>query len=400
MLTLIKHALRMRRTQSAATFLSVALAAAVVFALALSFMGVQNGLDASRERLGADLMVIPADAAVDLDQNALLFTGAPANMYMPSDVEARVAAVAGVERTTAQFYGQTLDASCCSATGPARLIGYDAATDWVVAPWAGAASSGVLGKSQIVAGVNLVSDFEGGGTILGHNVELAASLDATGTDLDGSVLMDIDEVRAFVKDTPELAYLWDEHGSPDGLVSCVLVDVAEGQRDAVISQLSSIEGIAVIEGSGAVEKVADQLGSVFAIMAGAALLLVAATLFQLFARFFSLAWDRKSELALYRALGASRREVSLLIGGEAAVLVGGGVAAGLVLGGLLYLAVPGMLAGAGSFPYLAPGAAVCALAALAVAALFALIGFVAVAWPLARAGRIDPSSAIQTGDID
>lgn len=400
MFTLIKHALVMRQAQSIATFLSVALAAAVTFALALSFLGVQAGLHTSQERLGADLMVIPADAATDLDQNALLFTGAPANMYMSADVVDEVAQVSGVERVSAQFYGQTLDASCCSASEPARLIGYDAASDWVVSPWTDEVVDGALGAGQIIAGANLVADFTGGGTILGHNVDMVASLDVTGTDLDGSVLMDIDEVRAFVADTEELQYLWDEYGSPDTLVSCVLVDVAEGERDAVVAELSAKEGIAVIEASNTVARMVEQLGAVFAIMAGAAALLVIATLFQLFARFFSLAWDRRSELALYRALGASKRDVSVLIGGEAALLVGGGVLAGLVLGVLLYAAVPNMLAIAGSFPYVPPAWGVCVLVALLVIVLFGIIGLVAIALPLVRAGRIDPSSAMQTGDID
>lgn len=400
MFTLIKHALSMRRTQSLATFLSVVLSVAVVFALVLSFMGVQNGLATSRERLGADLMVVPADAAVDLDQNALLFTGAPANMYMSSDVRERVAAVPGVERTTAQFYGQTLNASCCSASGPARLIGYDAGSDWVMAPWTDQKMEGALGDAQVVVGTDLADDYAGGGKVLGHNVDLVATLDPTGTDLDGSILMNIDQVRSYVKETSDLAYLWDEYGDPDGLISCVLVDVEDGWRDSVVTDLSTMDGIAVVEATNTVEKVSDQMGTVFSIMAGAAVLLVVATLFQLFARFFSLAWDRRSELALYRALGASRHEVSLLVVGEAGILVGGGVVVGLVLGTLLYLIVPGMLASAGSFPYLAPGLGVSVLVAIAVLALFTLIGLAAVAWPLARAGRVDPSSAMQTGDID
>lgn len=400
MFTLIKHALAMRRAQSVATLLSVALSSAVVLALVLSFVGVQNGLARSAERLGADLMVIPAEAAVDLDENELLFTGSPANMYMDESVVNEIAAVAGVERVSAQFYGQTLDASCCSASTPSRLIGYDAATDWVIAPWTDASLDGALAENQIVVGANMAADFEGGGKVLGHPVEVAAVLDATGSDLDGSVLMSIDAVRAFVTETPELAYLWDEYGDPSTLVSCVMVDAADGAEDAVAQELSSMEGIAVVQGSQTVGRVADQLGSVFSIMLGAAALLVIATLFQLFARFFSLAWDRRSELALYRALGASKREISRLIVGEAGILVGGGVIAGIVLGAVLFMAVPSMLASAGSFPFIAPSIGVCVACAVGVALLFAVIGLAAVAWPLSRAGRVDPSSAMQTGDID
>lgn len=399
MFTLIRHAISMRRTQSLATLLSVALASAVVLALALSFIGVQNGLSRSAERMGADLMVIPSEAAVGLDENALLFTGSPANMYMDESVADEIAAVEGVERVSAQFYGQTLDASCCSASTPSRLIGIDPQTDWVVSPWADADLS-QLSDGQIVVGADMEADFGDNPRVLGHDVEVAAVLDATGSDLDGSVLMGIDQVRAFVKETPELAYLWDEYGDPDTLVSCVMVDVAEGAEEAVAAELSGMPGLYVVQGSATVDRVADQLGSVFAIMLGAAALLVVATLFQLFARFFSLAWDRRSELALYRALGASRREISRLIVGEAGILVGGGVAAGIVLGAVLFLLVPGVLAGAGSFPFIAPSLALCVLCALGTAVLFAVIGLAAVAWPLARAGRIDPSSAMQTGDID
>lgn len=399
MLTLIRHAISMRRTQSLATLLSVALASAVVLALALSFIGVQNGLSRSAERMGADLMVLPAEAAVGLDENALLFTGSPANMYMNESVADEIAAVEGVERVSAQFYGQTLDASCCSASTPSRLIGIDAQTDWVVSPWASADLS-ELSDGQIVVGADMEADFSDNPRVLGHDVEVAAVLDATGSDLDGSVLMGIDQVRAFVKETPELAYLWDEYGDPDTLVSCVMVDVADGAEEAVAAELSGMQGLYVVQGSATVDRVADQLGSVFSIMLGAAALLVVATLFQLFARFFSLAWDRRSELALYRALGASRREISRLIVGEAGILVGGGVAAGIVLGAVLFLLVPGVLAGAGSFPFIAPSPALCVLCALGTAVLFAVIGLAAVAWPLARAGRIDPSAAMQTGDID
>ena len=399
MLTLIKHAISMRRTQSLATLLSVAIASAVVLALALSFLGVRGGLERSAERMGADLMVIPAEAAVGLDENALLFTGTPANMYMDESVADEVAQVEGVERVSAQFFGQTLDASCCSASTPSRLVGIDPRTDWVVSPWADADLSG-LGEGQIVVGADMEADFSQNPRVLGHSVQVAAVLDATGSDLDGSVLMSIDQVRSFVRETPELAYLWEEYGDPDSLVSCVMVNVADGFEDAVAAELSSREGLYVVQGSATVDRVADQLGSVFAIMLGAAALLVAATLFQLFARFFSLAWDRRSELALYRALGASRREISLLIVGEAAILVGGGVAVGIVLGAVLFVAVPGVLAGAGSFPFIAPSPGACVLCALGTAVLFAAIGLAAVVWPLVRAGRIDPSAAMQTGDID
>ncbi len=389
----------MRRVQSISTLASVAISCAVVFALACSYMGVQAGLDKSAKRLGADLMAIPADAAVGLDENSLLFTGVPANMYMSEDVVKRISAVDGVDRVSAQFYGQTLDKSCCSSEQPSRLIGFDFDTDWAIKPWLNVELDG-LSDGQIIAGATMAPDFVEGGSVLGHPVQLAASIEPTGTDIDGSVLMSIQQVRDYVKQTPELSYLWEEYGDPDTLVSCVLVDVEDGREDEVAAELSALDGIAVVQGSAVVERMDTQMTSLFSIMAGAAVLLVAATLFQLFARFFSLAWDRRSELALYRALGASRRDLSKLIVGEAGVLVIAGIVIGLALGAGLYALVPGLLAAGGSFPYVAPSLLACIGVGACVAVLFAVLTLAAVAWPLARAGRIDPSSAMQTGDID
>lgn len=398
---LIRHSLFMRRTQSIATVITITVSVTVLFSLILTYSGVSDGLKTSRERLGADLLVVPADAAGDLDENSLLFTGAPANMYMSTDYVQKVVAVEGVARVTPQFYGQTLDASCCSASEPARLIGYDAATDWVIQPWTDSVLGRRLEALEVVVGSAICKDYANGeGTVLGRAVTMVAALDPTGTDMDGSILMDIDQVRDFVRDTPELSSLWEEYGDPSDLVSVILVDVDDGQRDSVIAALSGMEGVAVVESSSVISSVEAQMDVVFLIMAVTGLLLVAVSLLQLFARFYTMAWDRKSELALYRALGGSRSFIVRLIVAEALVLVGCGVATGIVLGVVLYLAIPSFLATAGSFPYVTPGVTVWLESVLGIVILYALIGFLAVLVPLRRSTRIDPSTAMQTGDID
>jgi putative ABC transport system permease protein len=413
MFELIKHSLDMRRTQSMATLVTVAVTVAVLLALALTYLGVTQGIAKSEQRYGADLMVVPADAASGLDETSFLFTGSPVSMYMPASVQDQVAAAEGVAATTVQFYGQTLNASCCSASTPSRLVGYDAATDWVISPWTDLPAGQTLDDSQIVIGSNLVGDFPGKqGKILGHPVSVAAAMDASGTDLDGSILMNIDTVRAFAAATDDFSDIWQKYGDPSTLISAVLVKVDDqyaanscnGSHDEAVSQvaseLSSIDGVAVIQSSKVIERVQGNLTSVFAIMAGAAALLALATVLQLFTRFYTLAWDRRSEIALYRALGASKHDVRMLIGGEAAVLIGGGLVLGCVLGAGLYLLVPQLLASGGSFPFLTPGPLAWAGVLCGLIVLFALVGLAAVCVPLRRANHIDPSAAMQMGDID
>ena len=99
--------------------------------------------------------------------------------------------------------------------------------------------------------------------------------------------------------------------------------------------------------------------------------------------------DRNGEIALLRALGASRGDVARLVLGEALAVAFFGGALGVVLGGALARVV-----GRGAFgtavdvqPLLAP-------AALALAALVCLAG----AWlPVRKATAIDPAHALRAG---
>ena len=413
MFNLIKHSLRMRRTQSVATLVSVAITVAVVFALGLTSAGVDSGMQKSRARFGADIMLVPAEAASSLDTSDYLFTGSPVGMYMDATVVNEVAGVTGVSAVTPQFYGQTLDASCCSAASALRLIGYDAATDWVIAPWTNLPEGQRLGASQAVVGSAIAPEFpEDRGKVLGRPIEVVSVIDPTGTDLDYSVLLDIDTVRELEYANEAFADQWERYGHPSELISAVMVQVDDdyvaeafdGDRDAAIefvaASLGGIEGVSVLQSSLLLANVQDNLDALLAIMKAAAVLLAVACALQLLARFYTVAWDRRSQIALYRAVGASKRQVSTLIVGEAGVLVGAGLVIGLVLGAVLYLVVPGMLAANGSFPFVAPGPGTWVLLVVAIAVACALLCLLSVLVPLRRAARIEPAAAMQMADID
>ena len=80
---LIAHSLKMRKVLTASVVLAVAVSVMALFALGLTYGGVQQGVRASAERGGAQIMVVPRDAAADVSDTALLFTGAPAPVYFP-----------------------------------------------------------------------------------------------------------------------------------------------------------------------------------------------------------------------------------------------------------------------------------------------------------------------------
>lgn len=400
MRNLIWHSLNKRWLQSLATLITVTGSVAVLFALFLVYLGVTGGMETSRQRMGADLLVIPAEAQSLLDDTDLLFTGAPATIYMDKNYVEKIKRIDGVTRVTAQFFGQTLNASCCSSIGAVRLIGFDPGGDWVIRPWADQLIGRALADNEIIIGSNVGGFDTPAPKILGHAVKVAATLAPTGTSMDQSILMNIDAVRTLSRSTAGYGHFWTKYGDPSNLVSAILIQVQKGKIDNVTNALSQWGDLKVIKSNDVLQTIQGQMHTVFMIMLGGGILLVLISFLQLFARFFTMVWDRKSELGLYRALGATKGDLRKLIVGEAAALSAGGVLVGLILGSGLYLIILRLLQDQNSFPFIKPHGLTPLIGAGGLAVLFGLLAAVAVCIPLRQLNKIDPSLAMQREDID
>jgi putative ABC transport system permease protein len=399
MLTIIRHSLVRRWVQSLSTLTAVLFSVGIFFAIYLLYLGVSLGLDTGKRRLGADLLVIPADSIVEPE--TLLFTGQPYNVYMNRDVEERIARVPGVKRTTPQFFAQTLNETCCSLVGATRLIGFDQKSDWLVLSWIKRLPGGGLAPDQVMVG-SAVQGFSGqSATILKNKVRVAAVLEPTGTSLDYSVLMPIDATRELVKAIPYFKVFLGTNSDASGSISAVLVDVDDDFDTAkVVKAIERTGKVRVIQASVVLQRIKDQMDVLFLVMLCAGVLATISSIIQLFARFFTLAWDRKGEWGLYRALGATRRDLRLLIAGEALVLTLGGIISGLALGYFLYSKILVLLQRQQAFPLIEPSSADIVTGILYISGTFILLGIIAALIPGIRCAKIDPSSAMALGDID
>lgn len=399
MLQIIRHSLSRRWVQSLSTLTAVLVSVGIFFALYLLYLGVSLGLDAGNRRLGADLLVVPTDTIVEPE--TLLFTGEPYNVYMKKEFEAEIARIPGVRRTTPQFFAQTLDETCCSLTGATRLIGFDQGSDWLVLSWVKRLPGGGLAPDQVMVGAG-VKGFSGQtAVILKKKLRVAAVLEPTGTSLDYSVLMPIDATRNLVKSIPYFQVFLGDRQDAGGLISALLVDVDEqADKAKVVKAIERAGNVRVIQASVVLQRIKKQMNMLFLIMLGGGLLAAVSSVFQLFSRFFSLAWDRKGEWGLYRALGATRRDLKILVVGEALVLTLGGVASGLVLGYFLNSSIVGRLQKQKAFPLLDLSLSDVLVGILAISGIFTLLGIIAALIPGIRGGKIDPSSAMALGDID
>ncbi len=397
---LIFHSLKMRKVSTVSVVLSVALSVTVFFALGMTYGGVQAGVETSLARGGADLLVVPSSAADEVSDSSLLFTGAPAAIYFSEDVYDKVAGADGVKQATRQFYSQSLNQPCCSDDGMTRVIGVDFSTDWTVQPFTSYDLSRGLADDEIVVGSGATGTVGQTTMLLGRSFKVVARLDASGTDLDASMLLNIDVARELSAQAQGLSYLWDRYGSPDALLSSVLVEVEDGADIArLTTSIENTGDVKVIRRANVVASSQEQLQAVFSVLLAAGVAMLVVTLVQLFARFYSCVWERKSELSLYRALGASVRQMRRLIAGEVALITGAGLVFGFALGAGVYTWLVSLLGQSASFPFIALGAGGVALLVAGLVVLFAVLALVSIAAPLRQIARLDPSLAMQQGDI-
>ena len=326
--------LRHRRWQAAALAVSLALSVALLVATVVLAEGVKSGLEISAQRLGADLVLIPR--AVQVRQpEALLFGGETVPAYMPASLEAQARQTEGVQAVTAQFFLQTLEKNCCDLDSPKQLIGYDAPTDWVVTSWTKEGAPAIKDDEIVVgAGISAVQTQEL--AVLGRFFKIRSVLPETGTALDNSLFISLAEARSLANGSPEMQNLWQENGPPSALISALLIRLKpEADVWQVRQALSELGPVQVLAAGESKKRVEQAAGVMTEILGGVAALVAVAALGQLFLRFYSFIRERRTEWALYIALGASAKRVAVMVLAEAAVLSLAAAVAG-VTGGALF----------------------------------------------------------------
>jgi putative ABC transport system permease protein len=401
MLRLITNSLWRRHWQSLATMLGVALGAGLLLAVFLLHHGFQQGLERGRQRLGADLLVVPGNATVDPDR--ALFAGSPLNVYMDKKYEEEARKVPGVRRVEAQFFTQSLRLECCSLGTESRLIGIE---EKVTQRLAGMSPDGreKLAPDEVIVGSELMGGLGKPGAlleVLGDIFRLSYRLEPTGTSLDYSILMPIDSARDLAAKSDALKPVWQDAGDPHGLISALLIEVDDPSHIKDIGrELEDLGPLKVIRAADTFQRIKRLMDALVFVLAAAGALTAAGGVVFLFGHFSSVAWDRKGEWALYRALGATKPRMVQLVVGESVTLALAGALVGLPLGYGLYRLAFARLSAQNSFPFVAPGGAWLAAGAAGALVLYGFIGFLSAAGPALRVAQLEPALTMAQGDID
>lgn len=396
---LIWKSLLHRKLQTLSVVLAIAVSVAIIFCTTALYKGVHSGLELSRQRMGADIVIIPG--GLTIEPSLYLFGGATTNTYMPQATLDAVRGIPGITNATPQFFTNTLTADCHDIGTNNRMLGYDPATDWIIGPWLKKIHKQALNADEVILGAKVPTWVENKIAILGKWYNIVAIAEETGTALDYSLFVSMDEARRVVSINKQLQSVWKEQGPPSELVSAILVKVSDSASlTDVVAAIQQVGYVQIIVAAEVKKRINDQFTVLLLLVGGIGALTALASLFQLFSRFYSLTWDRQAEWGLYLALGASGRDITYIIAGEAIAITLAGAVAGIALGGLLYHAALAVLAAYQSFPYIAPAWLFLTILCLALTGLYALLGALAAWLPSYRGRQVDPSTIMMRGEFD
>jgi putative ABC transport system permease protein len=314
---------------------------------------------------------------------------------MPSYFTSQVADVQGVAATSPQLYVGSVAGSRYTDEGDLLVVAYDPHTDFTLGPWVKAGAAGDLAAGQAVAGSSVSVPPNGTLDLYGVPLTVHATLEPTGTDLDRSLFVDFETAYELARAS---------HAAADGTlaaprdeISAVMVKVAPGARPGRVAAAirGDVEGAAPVASPEMFKthrvQIAGLRRGLVAITTMTVVLSAA-----LLALVFSLAaHQRRRQIGMLRALGATRGAVVRAFLTEAELLaLGGGVLGVLVAAaGIGLFRAP--LGDELGFPFSFPSAGKLALLIFAGLAVALAVVAVSALVPALRVARQEPATSMR-----
>ena len=337
--------IRQRKTRSTCMILLVALFSIIVYMGSMFSLSLSRGLESLSDRLGADVIVVPAGYKAEIE--SVLLKGEPSTFYLPADT------MDEIEKMTAQTYVATLSASCCSY--PVQIIGIDIDTDFLIYPWITHNIDKELKDGEAIVGSHVIG--EKGETVHFFNEELkiVGRLKQTGIGFDATVFVNQNTAKKLARASERITA---NKVAEEDVISSVMIKVKPGvdsvKLASKISKELSKEGIFAMFS----KKFVNSISSNLKVLATSVLILVVAiwllSVIILSISFTAIFNERKKEMAVLRVLGASKKMLRNIIIKEAVILSLIGAGIGSFLGFILSIIELPLIASKFSMPFLSP----------------------------------------------
>ncbi len=380
-----------RPTRTLMLILAVALGTGAVFASYTVAHGIETSMQRSFSRMGADLIVVPEDAMVNI--TSALLTVQPTESTFDEKLLTDIAHMDGV----AQVAPQTIYKVSMMAGMPmhkVNLIAFDPARDFTVMPWLQEHLPRPLQTKDLICG-GRVSDK------LGDEIEPCSSAATVYGKLARSGVGPFDESYFTTYSTVEELAKTESSCMKyqKNRLSAVLIRIGFGATpEQVKFGLAQFPGIKVVTGANIVTSTRQTTTALLRGMVGFTVMMVLGSLILLGLLFSAIITERRREVGLLRSIGAKHRDIVTMLVAEAAFATTIGGVSGILLGGGLLLIFQHSLVyylETLHVEFAWPSTTETVIVAFVCAVIAASVGIIGALIPAWRAGGEQPYSLIQ-----
>ena len=377
----------------------VSLMAALSFVFFLGTLfsgGLKSGLINLKDRMGADIMVVPVEN--DADMEAVLLKGEPSCFYFARSVYEKTKQIEGVKECTFQFFLTSLDAECCDTR--VQLIGFDPATDFCIAPWITKAYDESLENGAVIIGSDISIDDEASIKLFDTRYKVAARLDATGTGLDKAVFGTIDTVKGMYARAYEKGQRFLDEADPDNFISTILIKTEEGKDpgEVVKNIRKALGGVKVVESQSMIRNTADNMKRIGVLLYIFEFLFVLTLTVTVYLVFYITLNERKKEMAILRVIGVTKKNLVGILQTEALILAVLGALGGIAAVIVFVFPFRIFLIDRLGMPYLIPGLLKSAVSGLGCVLLTILVSCLSSFLTVIKIGKNDVYATMREGE--
>jgi putative ABC transport system permease protein len=356
---------------------------------------MESGLRKGMERLGADLIIVPYHGLEPITAKGALLTGDLVTGYwMRADNLEKVAKLEGVERVSPQIYLQPVKGAPFCSAEQLHIVAFDPETDFTIQPWLKERLDRPLGLWEAIAGGSMTVSPGTRITLDSYQLDLVGKLQPTGMWLDTTIFFSLRTLKA-MRMLPGSSSIIPPD-MPANAISAIVAKVKKGYSiDDVATAMLTVGPVWPIRSTELMRLLAAQRAGLLKMLfmsLGITWLLAVALTALIFTMMVN---ERRREIGMLRAVGASRNFVLGLFLTESSSLAVGGAMIGIIVGAIAVYTIKSWLTSTLEVEFLLPSLIGILVLMVITFAAALIVTLPALLYPAIRASRIDPAEAMR-----